>query len=289
VNVNFKCKSTNEAHPIIIIFAIFAITNAEWSEEHEYMQAPEPAPMGPEPESDSYSAYITLGSNIAALVFGLLWIFVGYRLYKVVLFLVGFVVFFFILVAVLEAHASATLAAWLRYVIAAGAGLIGGFLFVLLGKVGFFLFGFVFGALVSAVILGATPLAGYFTSGLIPLIIILVTGLVVAIATVFLSRHFLIIGTSISGAYLVGTTADQMIPGFQTGASQLLGHIISSFDTKIDFGGDWKPYVILGGIVLLAIIGIVVQYVFTAKGYDHVEEEKKKNNPEYFPLLHVDT
>jgi len=210
-------------------------------------------------------------------------VFLGYRLIKVVLFLAGFVVFFFVLTAILEGYAKNTLAVWLRYVIAAGAGLIGGFLFVVLRKVGYFLFGFVLGVIVSAIILGATPLAGYFSSGLIPLIIILACGLVVAIATVFLSRHLLIIGTSVNGAYLVGTTADQMIPGFKTGASSLLSHIISNFGNKISFVGDWKPYVILGGIVLLAVIGIIVQYRFTAKGHDAEKDDTKKE--EEYPLL----
>jgi len=261
---------------------IFA-TTAEWAEEQEIEQAPEPAPFVPVPEDPAYNNYIVLGLNIVVLVFGLLWVFLGYRLIKIVLFLAGFVVFFFILTAILEGYAKDTLAVWLRYVIAAGAGLIGGFLFVVLRKVGYFLFGFVLGVIVSAIILGATPLAGYFSSGLIPLIIILACGLVVAIATVFLSRHLLIIGTSVNGAYLVGTTADQMIPGFKTGASSLLSHIISNFGNKISFVGDWKPYVILGGIVLLAVIGIIVQYRFTAKGHDAEKDDTKKE--EEYPLL----
>jgi len=258
----------------ILLIAITAFVAADLSRVEQV-----PGPEAPQVPEDPTNYYIDLGLKIGSLVLGLLWVFLGYRLIKVVLFLGGFVLFFFILLIVLNSHAT-SLAQWLRYVIAAGAGLIGGFLFVVLRKVGYFLFGFLLGAVIGAIVLAALsgPLSGVFTSALVPLIIILVCGLVVAIATVFLSRHLLIFATSINGAYLVGVTVDGLA-GLNTSVSTLVTHIITNFNEKFSFGTSWQPFAVLGGIAVLAIIGIVVQYKFTAKGHD--ADKPKQSEEEY--------
>jgi len=265
---------------LVLVLITLSLFVSAFAAEENYEQAPAPdLPPGPE---DQIMKYVTLGLQIGSIVLGLLWLFLGYRLIKVVLFLAGFVAFFFIVFALLTAHLQATLATWLRYVIAAAAGIIAGALFVLLRKVGYFCLGFVVGVVVAAVIVGATPLATLFSSGLIPLIIILSTGLVVAIATVFLQRILLVVGTSISGAYLIGVTVDGLVPQLQTSVQMVLISIITNFSNPIPFSSNWKPYAILGGIALLAIIGMLVQFLFTAKGHD---AEKKKGNEEEYPLL----
>jgi len=247
---------------VLICVLIFALTHA---------QQPEPAPS---PQAvEAYQNYIEIGIIIAAIVFGLLWVFFGYRLIAVVLFIAGFVIFFFILLSVLEAKAPPpTLAIWLHYVIAAGAGLVGGLLFVCLKKIGFFLFGFLLGVMFSAIIIGATPLVNLFTSGLIPLIIILVSGLVVGIATIFLSRPLLIIGTAFNGSYLIGVTLDYKF--LHTSVSDLFLHIISNFSNALQFTGDWKPYVVLAGIFVFALIGMFVQFKFTANNFHYNDKQK---------------
>jgi len=262
---------------VVALLSLFFVSLATQMQVEEPEPAPVPAPM--DPEQAKIYGYVDLAIQIASIVLGVLWLFLGYRLIKVVLFLAGFVVFFFVVFALLAKYQT-TLALWLCYIIAGAAGIICGALLVLLRKVGYFLMGFVMGAVVAAVIVGGTPLVSFFSSGLIPLIIILSTGLVVAIATVFLQKILLVIATAVSGAYMVGTTVDNL--AFGTSVGKILINIITNFGSKIDPPSDWKPYVVLGGIVVLAIVGMIVQFLFTARGH---EEEEKKTDEEGIPLL----
>jgi len=174
-----------------------------------------------------------------------------------------------------------TWAIWIIYTIAGGAGIIGGLLFVAIRKLGYFLFGFVMGVILAAVIVGATPLASLFTSGLIPLIILLSTGLVVAIATVFLERPLLIVGTSIAGAALIGTTVDALF--FQSSLESLIPSLLENINGGFLLNTTWQTYLILAGIFLLAVVGVIVQFKVTAKGYHHGTPSKRKEDE--YPLL----
>jgi len=196
----------------------------------------------------------------------------------VVLFLGGFAAFFFITDALLSAKLSDSLAPWLIIVIAVGVGLVGGILFVVLKKVGVFLFGFLLGIILGALVIGATPLGNLFTNNVIPLVIILCVGLIVAIATVFLERHLLIIGTSVNGAYMVGSTIDDL--WIHSSFASFLPNMISNFGEKIPFSSSWQPYTVLAAVVLLAMIGIVVQYKTTLPA-----DEEKKDKPDETSFL----
>jgi len=265
-----------------LIFAlIFAVV---WAQQPEPEFAPvtngtadEPSPIAPPNGLDpAWDNYIRLGTSIAAIVFGLLWVFFGYRLVKIVLFIAGFIMFFFILLNVLVLTSITQL--WLHYVIAAGAGLIGGFLFVILRKIGYFLFGLLLGVIVCAIVIGATPLASLFANNLIPLIIILSTGLIFGIVTVLAHRHLLIVGTSFNGAYLVGYSIDKLVP-LNTGISSLIVNIITKFSEKNYFSAGWQPYALLAGIVVFAVVGIFVQYRFTAANFNVEEDKKEEEQP----------
>jgi len=177
------------------------------------------------------------------------------------------------------------------YILAAGAGIVGGFLFVILLKVGFFLFGAVVGCLIGMLILGATPLAEVIKNnttlspGAIQLIVILGLGLLLGIVTVILARPILIIGTSFGGAYVVGTTVDSQ--WIHTSLSKTLT-VIFDWSKPFEFDmSDWKPYTMLGGIAVLAIIGAIVQFCLTGKenkpesnGYQLTNVQEYQASPE---------
>jgi len=254
--------------------SVHALDNLE--QEPEMVPAPrEPSPA-PLPE---YAKYIDYGIKAATIIFGLLWLFLGYRLATVVLFLAGFATFFVIGFFVISPRV--TWAIWIVYAIAGGAGIVGGLLFVAIRKLGYFLFGFVLGVLLAAVIVGATPLASLFHSGLIPLIVLLSTGLVVAIATVFLERPLLIVGTSFAGASLIGTTVDALF--FGSSLDTLIPDLLSNINNGFLQSTSWQTYLILAGIFILSVVGIVVQFKVTAKGYHHGTPPKRKEDE--YPLL----
>jgi len=237
--------------------------------------APEPTPI--DPPVDPIYGYVQLGLSIAAIIFGLLWVFFGYRLIKFVLFMAGFVLFFFIAFQLQSAYApfASEGRLWLQYTLSAVAAIVGGFLFVVLRKLGYFLFGMVLGMALGLLILSATPLGSLINSSnfgsvspsLVSLLSVLGVGLIVGIVTVIFSRVILIIGTSFNGAYLVGSTVDGM--WLHTSLSDILSNILNMSSTGFAFDiSNWIPYALLGGIVALAIIGMIVQFLVTARNYD---------------------
>jgi len=63
-------------------------------------------------------------------------------------------------------------------------------------------------------------------------------------------------------------------------------NVVSHIQSSIEFDkSNLKPYGVLGGILVVAIIGIVVQWKITA-GPPH--EETEQNKQELNPLLHSD-
>jgi len=241
-------------------------------------EAPEIAP-GMEPVDPTIQRYLDYAVAAGSIVFGLLWLFLGYRLIRVVLFLCGFATFFVICLYLVTPRAP-TLALWLVYTIAAAAGVVGGLLFVALSKLGYFLFGFVVGVLLAALVIAATPIVGLFSSGLIPLIIVLCTGVVVAICTVIFSRALLIIGTSFNGTILIATTLDKLF--YQSSLESFIPDLLDNVNNRMKVSSGWEIYLIFAGIVLVTLIGVFVQFRFTARGYHHGVKERREDE---YPLL----
>jgi len=102
--------------------------------------------------------YVDIGIMVATIVVGLVWCIAGYRLVKPVLFVAGFALLYFIVFNLLVAHTN--LSSWISVGISAGAGLLGGIMLLLLFKIGVFLMGFIFGAVVATVVVAFTPLNG---------------------------------------------------------------------------------------------------------------------------------
>jgi len=195
----------------------------------------------------------------------------------------GFVVFYFLCFELLRTHVieKGLLPSWTNYVLSVIAGIIGGSLFRLLKSVGVFLFGTLLGILLTTLLFGATPLGSVQLQGLIQLLIILGVGIVTGILTLALSRPLLIIGTSFNGAFLIGNVIDSR--WIQSGVSELLVEILRDITKHIDFDtSNLRAYGVLGGVLVLGIIGVIVQWKYTA---GENKEEKKKNKEELNPLL----
>jgi len=198
----------------------------------------------------------------------------------------GFIVFYFISyeLLVLFTVSKGLLVMWVAYVIAAIAGVIGGVLFCIHETIGKFLFGMLLGMLFSLLLFAATPLQQVGLQPLYQLIIILGVGIIFGVVAVKLARQLIIIGTSFNGAFLVGNVIDS--EWVQSGVATLLPTIFSDIKAHIDFDlGNWKAYLILLGVLIFAIIGIVIQWKFTAGEYREKNDGEKEE--ERLGLLHM--
>jgi len=241
----------------------------------------------------SMDKWIQRGLEILAILIGLLIVFAGYRLFRLILFISGFVIFYYICYHVLTTQIQYWAEFWVL-LISAGAGVLGGFFLLGLGlaafKIAAFVFGFVGGSMLAYLLLAATPLSGVVKSVApgskweiwIVVGIVLGSGLVVAIIAALISRGLLIIITAFVGAFIIGTAVDAL--AFSSVESRMLQSIIANGSLPPALTIGWETYLILGGVVVLAVAGMVVQFRGTAKHYHH---HHGYHPPEYQPLLSV--
>jgi len=152
-------------------------------------------------------------------------------------------------------------------------------MFRIIIKLGTFLFGMLLGMLFTALLFAATPVT-FGLAILYQFLVIVAVGIIVGILAVLLSRPFIIIGTAFNGSYLVGNVIDS--EWVHSGIAELLFNIFDKFQSSIAFdSANWKAYLILGGVVILAIVGVVVQWRYTAGA----PEKAKDKQEEGYPLL----
>jgi len=257
--------------------------------------SPLSAPPNDHPENVDQNTWdwILRGMYILQILIGLAMCFAGYRLFKPALFVAGFVLFFYICLSLLKSKTS--LAIWIDIAISAGAGVIGGVLMILVWKVGAFIMGFMAGALLAFMVVSFTPLSEMIqqsgVAGSAPFWIFLASvvglGILVGIAAIFLVKHVIIFSSAINGAINVGIAVSYLA------SLKTFNTLITLFDSTAvpenkeikwnDLAG-WPLWLLLGGIVILAVAGVVVQYKFTSRNFDH-DPAKKPKGEEEFPLL----
>jgi len=239
---------------------------------------------------------------IALMLLGLVWCFAGYRLFKPVLFLVGFLAFFFITAEILTttfgAKINVTGWGWISLAIAAAVGVIGGVLMILVYKIGVFLVGFIAGALLTFLVVAFTPLSNLLLKSVstvwvfwVFLACVVGIGIAVGAAAIFLVKHVVIVSTAVSGAILVGIGADRIAQqSCALGVFDIMHAVFAgSLPQEIDltnYATGWPVWLLLSGIIILAVGGAVVQYKFTAKDFSHEPKAKPTGTgEEEFPLL----
>eukprot|EP01123_Difflugia_compressa_P001256 TRINITY_DN11441_c0_g1_i1.p1 TRINITY_DN11441_c0_g1~~TRINITY_DN11441_c0_g1_i1.p1 ORF type:complete len:260 (-),score=30.09 TRINITY_DN11441_c0_g1_i1:13-714(-) len=225
---------------------------------------------------------VNMSLSIALIFIGAVWVIFGYRLFKIVLFVAGFIVFYFITFRLLTIYASASIYLWAMYVIAAIVGLIGGALFIVIHVVGFFLFGMFFGILFGLLLFASTPLGDiHFNEWYYPILVIIGCGLIPGILAVFFSRFIIMVGTSFNGSFLVFHGIDSL--WIHSSLATLLQNIFKPNHNPVDTiigEHDWRAYVFLAAIVLLTIFGVFIQYRLTAP-----KSEEERDRQELQPLL----
>jgi hypothetical protein len=256
----------------------------------------DPSTKGPSVDDDIQQKlkWVKIGYLSAAILLGLVWCSFGYRLIKPVLFVCGFVLAYFVAFNILISHVPiTTLKPWMDMAIAAGAGLLGGIILVLLFRVGVFFMGFIFGAVIASLVVAFSPLNGILLKSVngdvsiwVFAAVIVGLGILVGIVAVLLTRPIFILVTACNGSYMVMASIDELA-GFhrlrvmtkifagQTAPLQALSY--QSYDV----------YVVFGGLILLALVGIIIQARFTARGWHHDPAvlNRKPKGQDDIPLL----
>mmetsp|Transcript_19550 Transcript_19550/g.75067 ORF Transcript_19550/g.75067 Transcript_19550/m.75067 type:complete len:312 (-) Transcript_19550:43-978(-) len=225
------------------------------------------------PEDSEYYTWAKVVLAILMFLTGCLFCFGGYRMFRKMVLLLGFL--FFAIFTFLVLYSFTTLEWYWMLLISLPVGILGAVLFHFLFLVGVFCVGVVLGFLLGMVLMSfvnyyagdSTATSTWFIA--LTWAVIFTFALVSGIVTVKFQRALLIIGTSVGGAYLMVATFDYLIS--DGSFSEILVNVFTG--AYQDFNSGWVAYLMVFLWLLASLIGIVVQFQLTAKGYQHAPKK----------------
>eukprot|EP01013_Petalomonas_cantuscygni_P018068 TRINITY_DN353_c0_g2_i1.p1 TRINITY_DN353_c0_g2~~TRINITY_DN353_c0_g2_i1.p1 ORF type:complete len:484 (-),score=29.72 TRINITY_DN353_c0_g2_i1:203-1654(-) len=228
--------------------------------------------------------WVVLGLAVAGVVISLPTALVGYRIYPLVYFIVAFVTFAAasaaVYILILNAayrspstqYLPSVVPSWTVFLVAFSCGLSAGLIALSSASIATFVLGF---AIAAAILTGiyflsvAGAIAGTPHATVI-LISFVAVGMVAAVGCGLLSvkyrRAFVITASAVFGA--VGTSV-----GSATVAAILLGkhygyRSMLTFSLGESAAANWRPIVVYGGTVLVAVVGLLLQLFVVAPAVD---------------------
>lgn len=205
-------------------------------------------------------------------VFGVVCAFFGYRCFKAIMFLYGFI--FGSIVVYLICAEEAVLPEWSNALIAISAGLLFGLITMLVQYVGLFMLGFhtgLLGGLVSLcfVEIYYTPPSAWLTLG-----VLLAVGLLFALLNLYFQKSLTIFGSALyGGAVLMSTTdfflEDSLVLHWvweRVKVDRMVDNNISALDT---IPKCWMAWLVSSIWPLIFILGLPIQSCCTGRGIHH--------------------
>ncbi|XP_060930904.1 transmembrane protein 198-like [Limanda limanda] len=202
------------------------------------------------------------------LSFGLIYCFFGYRCFKMVMFLSGFM--FGTTSVLLLYHTEPVLDFKLGTETKAGLGLgvgvLCGLMTMLLPAVGLLLSGLQLGTLLSLVVLVVIGQFYSLSPVWVPLSTILVVSIITSVCTILWQKLFSIVYTSVFGATTVMLCVDYLV-----GAFMLPDQVYDLLCQVTPPPLCWYNGTIMGICPVFSLLGLLVQWRFTAVGLSHTE------------------
>lgn len=210
---------------------------------------------------EKFGPSVYCGVGIAV---GLVFAFYGYRLFKLTLFLCGFVVAGLAAYFALTAHVN--LEMYYIWGISIAAGLVGGLLLLFLWTIGVFVLGAMMG-FELAVLAMTTRTGGLLTIAWTRYVVYGGAPLVFGILAVVWEKFFIALSTSVFGAFTVIACVDYFAGSAGGGFYGLIPFIVQERPYDIDVTA--VTYAELAACAILAIFSCGIQLFFTGRRYDH--------------------
>jgi len=205
-------------------------------------------------------------------IFGVVCAFFGYRCFKAIMFLYGFI--FGSIVVYLICAEEEVLPEWSNALIAMSAGLLFGLITMLVQYVGLFMLGFHTGLLVGlvglcGVELHYTPPSAWLTLG-----VLLATGLTLALLNLYFQKWLTIFGSSLyGGAILMVTTdyflEDSLVLGWVWERVKVDRMVEEGFGAVETLPRCWMAWAVTAIWPLIFLTGLSVQACCTGRGIHH--------------------
>ncbi|KAH3715191.1 transmembrane protein 198-like isoform X2 [Dreissena polymorpha] len=195
-------------------------------------------------------------------LFGILYTFFGYRCFKMVMFLTGFL--FGAILVYLICMEERTFTPLINAGIALGAGILCGLLTMLVQYVGLFITGFNLGVSVAVCVLILLEQFIHPQTLWIPIGVLVGTGIIFALVTLRFQKAGTILGSSVFGGILMISCIDYFIEQFM-----LMFYLKDRCKAELSPPLCWYTWVILGCWPFCSFVGAVTQWKITGKGFNH--------------------
>jgi len=207
-------------------------------------------------------------------VFGVVCAFFGYRCFKAIMFLYGFI--FGSLIVYLICAEEAVLPEYANACIAVSAGLLFGLITMLVQYVGLFMLGFHTGLLSGLIGLCGVELYYIPPTAWVTLGVLLASGLLLALLNLYFQKSLTIFGSSLYGSSVIMITVDFFLQDSEilvwvwdrVKVDRLIDTNINILDT---IPKCWISWAVAGILPVLFILGLVVQIACTGRGKHHEE------------------
>ncbi|XP_008291981.1 transmembrane protein 198-like [Stegastes partitus] len=208
------------------------------------------------------------------LSFGLIYCFFGYRCFRMVMFFSGFMLgsAAVLLLYHKEPVLNIQLGTETKAGIGLGVGVLCGLMTMLVSTMGLLVSGLQLGSLLSLSILVIIGQSHSLTPVWVPLSVVLAASITTAVFTLQWQKLFSIIYASVFGATTVMLCVDYLV-----GTFVLPDQVYDMFCEVAPRRLCWFNWAISGICPVLSVIGVLVQWWFTAKGVSHREAEHKKH------------
>ena len=193
-----------------------------------------------------------------------------YRLMKIVLFLIGFLVggalTYFVIIALVSNRPET----WLPYVaisVAVVVGVLCGLLTICIYYVGLFLAGGSIGFLIVWFILASIDVDFFHTHIYVPIIIAVLAGIIAGVITLIVQKWFFMFGITILGSFLVIWGLDYYLE-----LGSMIYYLFLFAEHRAKFKPCWYSWSIVPLFVILIVSGFLIQACVTGRKYDHKKE-----------------
>ncbi|XP_018542889.1 transmembrane protein 198 [Lates calcarifer] len=207
------------------------------------------------------------------LSFGLIYCFFGYRCFKMVMFFSGFMsgTAAVLLLYHKEPVLDVQLGTETKAGISLGVGVLCGLMTMLVSTMGLLLSGLQLGTLLSLAILVVIGQFHSLTPVWVPLSFVLAASIITAVSSLQWQKLFSIFYTSVFGATTVMLCVDYLVGTFVL-PDQVYDMLCQVAPRPL----CWFNWAITGICPTLSLLGVLVQWRFTAKGVSHTEAAHKK-------------
>jgi len=186
----------------------------------------------------------------------------GYRFFKATMFLTGFI--FGSLIAYVICLEEHLLPLEGKIGVTLTAGVLCGLITMLVQYIGLFTIGFHFGLQLAIAALIVVEQFIHPSTAWIPIGAMFGGGLILALLALYFQRSFVILGTSLFGAGLMVFGLDYFIERYL-----LMAYIWDRVKANRSEAVCWFSWIILGLWPLVFLVGSIVQWRLTAKGFNH--------------------